>query len=335
MLCKICNKNIDEKFYLHLNRSHKIKKQDYLDKFPEQQSEYDNQIPKENWNKGLTKENNSSVAKGAEKLKQYCNTEFAKNKRSKIMKKLYKNGDLLDKETRLRVVKSATKGWVDKVKNSSLEERKNILFNFINAGNEAQKEYRKNRTPEDYQRLYPWAKGVAVNLDCSFCGKSMISWLGGKPRPKRRFCNNDCKYNYQRLHPNYFLAEIGERFYSEKMGTEFFLRSNLEIWFASLLEKSDKILSWSTVPFPIIYNYENSSFRYFADFFINGKILLELKSGYIFNLQKDKTEAKLKEANAYAQRNNFSFVYWQFNASNMTEKKFLTDERVQNFLKEI
>lgn len=54
MKCKICNKEISDKFYRHLNSSHKIKKSQYLDMFPDQREEYfsellDSNIQIESW----------------------------------------------------------------------------------------------------------------------------------------------------------------------------------------------------------------------------------------------------------------------------------------------
>jgi len=45
MICKICNKEINDKFYRHLNSIHKMKKGDYLNLYPEQKNEYNNQVP--------------------------------------------------------------------------------------------------------------------------------------------------------------------------------------------------------------------------------------------------------------------------------------------------
>lgn len=331
MLCKLCKREISSKFYLHLNGSHKIKKDEYLKMFPEQIDDYENQIPKKTWNEGKTKYNHLSIAKGAEKLREFCKQEEVKKKKSKIMKELYSHGDLLDKETRAKVVAMGCKGWVEKVKKASVADRKKMLFAFTSAGNIAQSELRKNRTPEDYQKLYPWAKGIAVNGNCCFCNKLIIIWVGGKPRPKRRFCSNECKIQYQKLHPNYAFFDVGTRFYSKKMQTEFFLRSKLEVWFATLLEESEKIKNWSVCPYPIFYLFAGRKRKYYVDFLVNEKYLIELKSGYVFNLKKEETEAKLKSAEIYSKEHEMIFYYWQFNDSNMTKNKFVSDSRVLDF----
>ena len=66
---------------------------------------------------------------------------------------------------------------------------------------------------------------------------------------------------------------------------------------------------------------------------VDGRFLIELKSSYVYNLSKEKTELKLKAAEKYALANGLEFLYWQFNDPNMTAKKFADDPRVKNFLR--
>ncbi len=334
MICKLCNKDINEKFYLHLNSIHKMRKSEYLKLFPEQIDEYKSQVPTA-WNKGETKETNPSIASGAAKLKQYCNKESVKKIQSERMKKKYEKGDILDSETRSRVVAAANSGWVKKLKEASFEERKKMLSSFTSSGNDTQIKMREKRTPEDYQRLYPFAKGKASWAKCDFCCKEIIIWMGGKPRPKRRFCSKNCSIEYRKIHPNYVFSESGSRFYSVKMDTEFFLRSRLELWFAEQLDSSQSVKCWAANILCIKYDFEGKVCRYYPDFFINNKFIVELKSGYFHSLQKEKILAKNLEANNYALLNGLEFMYWQFNDSNMTRKKFINDFRVTEFLQNV
>lgn len=334
MICKICNKEIPDQFYRHLNSSHKIKKTEYLEMFPEQTDEYKNQVP-DVWNKGKTKESDERLALAAKKLKEHSNQTHVRKSRSERMKKAYEKGDILNPEVRKKVAKIASNAWVNKVKSSSIEERKILLFAFTSAGNEKQKKLREHLTPEDYQRLYPFAKGKAKYGSCAFCNKQIIMWFGGKPRPKIRFCSKNCNNNYRKAHPNYVFVNTGKPYYSKKMNCEFFLRSRLELWFSELLDDCFYVKSWFATPCSIDYNHEGKNKKYFPDFLINEKFLVELKSGYVYQIDSKKSESKLNAAEKYATENGFVFYYWQFNDSNMSKRKFNIDERVVCFFESI
>ena len=334
MICKLCNREISNKFYRHLNSSHKIKKTKYLQMFPEQTEEYKNQIP-DVWNKGETKESNETIFLIAKKVKEYSNQAYVKKNRSERMKKAYEKGDILKPDVRKKVVKIASDAWVSKVKSASPEERKKLLSAFTSAGNEKLKQLRETLTPEDYQRWYPLAKGKAKYSNCAFCDKQIIIWVGGKPRPKIKFCSKDCNSNYRKIHPNYVFSNTGKSYYSKKMNRDFFLRSRLELWFSELLDDSLYVKSWFATPCCIAYNYCGEKRKYFPDFLINEKLLVELKSGYFYQIDAEKSEAKLKAGESYAVENNFLFHYWQFNDCNMSRKKFHNDKRVVCFFESI
>jgi hypothetical protein len=332
MICKICDRDVSDKFYRHLNSSHKMKKGDYLKMFPDQQEEYDDQVP-ENWNKGLTKGDHPSIAKCADSIREYSRRPEVRKKRSKQLKARYLKGDILDSETRARVVKAGSDGWVKRIKNADDEERKLLLENFTKAGNDVQNEKRHLLTPEDYNRLYPFAKGVARYHGCEYCGKQMIAWFGGKPRPKKRFCNQLCCHEFIKENPFYVYSHNVKRFYSSKMRTEFCLRSKLELWVAELFEKDDRINSWCTPPFHISYEWEGKSRRYYPDFFTNEKFVIEVKSDYIRRMQgEDRTTEKLRTAEEFCLQNGYKFLYWQFDKSNLTEIDVCKDKRIIEFM---
>lgn len=335
MECKICGKEVFEKFYRHLNSSHKMKKDQYLKMFPNQKEEYDNQVP-EAWNKGQTKETNESVRTGAEKLTKHCQQDFVRKTRSDRMKKNYADkGDILSSEKRKRVAKLASDAWVKRIKSCSFEERRELLKPFTSAGIKKQMELRIHKTPEDYQRMYPIAKGKAEYGNCGFCEKQIIIWVGGKPRPKLRFCSKSCFTEFQKNNPHYVFQSSGKPYYSSKMGCEFFLRSRLELWFSELLDSKFCVKSWCAGPCCIKYDYEQKIKSYYPDFLVNEKFLIELKSGYIYSMNAKKSEAKLKAGIRYCQSKNLSFLYWQFNDSNMSKNKFNQDERVYFFFESL
>lgn len=93
MICKICEKDIVEKFGRHLNNHH-ISKKLYLLRFPEQIDEYES-LKKPVWNKGLKKEDHPSIMKSSKAIKEYSNRQEVKTLRSKSLKDRYSNGDIL------------------------------------------------------------------------------------------------------------------------------------------------------------------------------------------------------------------------------------------------
>ncbi len=325
MICMLCKKDVPEKFYLHLNAAHKMRKGVYLDMFPEQKEEYYKQKP-DNWNKGLTKETSPSVMQGAMKSKEYHTRSDVREKQSQRMKDRYKGGDILSKEVRAKIAKAGSDGWVKKVQEASDEERRKMLENFTKAGNEAQSVRRSSLTPDDYMRLYPFAKGKAQYYNCDYCETQFIAWFGGKPRPRRRFCDLNCFHSFQLLHPHSMLPQ--KRFYySEHMGMEFYLHSNLEEWFASILDQYK--LSWHTTPFCIPYLWEGRQRRYYPDFIIENRVIVELKSGYVNKLQGvDRNEQKFMQAQLFAERLGLEFIYIEFDKSNLTYENVCCDPRV-------
>lgn len=330
MICRLCNKEIPAKFSQHLNSCHKMKKAEYLNLFPDQTLEWKQQIP-EAWNKGKTKKTDARIAQAAVKLVAHTNQEHIRHERSTRMKKLYENGDFLTPEQRASVVKRGSDAWVKKVKEASFEERKLLLKNFTDAGNKKIQEIKDQRTPEDYMRICGNAKGKAQYGNCSECGKQIIIWVGGRPRPKQRFCDRVCQTAYQVKHPFYTMSNIGQSFFSKKMNCEFFLRSCLEKWFADHLEQNDKINSWGVAPVAISYVYQGKKHLYYPDFVVNSKFLIEVKSGYVYALHADQNKFKFIAAEEYAKTNGMSFLYWQFDKTNMTKSKFDSDGRIIDF----
>jgi len=332
VICKICGRDVQEKFYLHLNSCHKMKKCDYLAQFPEQNLEYDAQKPPV-WNKGLTAGVNSSVAKIAVDIKNYCNQPNVRQFRSDGLRTRYDRGDILSIETRAKVVKSASNGWIQKLKLSNDDERRSLLQKFTTAGNEAQKLRRDSLTPDDYNKLYPFAKGIARYHNCDHCGKQIIAWFGGKPRPQKRFCNQGCWFDFLRQNPFYVYKNNVIRYYSQKMKVEFCLRSKLELWLAELFDEEPAIKCWCTTPFWIDYEWLGRPRRYYPDFFVNENCVIEVKSDYVRKLQgEDRTVVKIKTADEFCLKRNYGFCYWQFGPSNVKCEDVKGDPRVIELL---
>jgi hypothetical protein len=288
------------------------------------------------WNKGLNKYNNKTMAIIAEKVKKSYDKKRRKEYSDKLKEK-YKNGDILTPEKRRKVILCGSKAWANKVKNASLEERKKILFNFITAGNNAQKERRKHLTPEDYQRLYPFAKGIAKYYNCDNCGKKVIKWFGGKKRSNKRFCCRKCYTDFLRKNPSYGINNKKQiLFYSKKMLCHFKLLSSLEKYIANILEESKWIKTWSANSICIQYVDKNKKKRrYYPDFFFNDKYILEVKSNYVENINKNKDNLNNKkmEARKYCKKNGFVFLYWKFNKTD--EKSVIKDRRIKFLFGEI
>lgn len=331
MFCKICEKDIEGKFYLHVNNYHKNLKEYFL-LFPEQEDEYKKNKPNV-WNKGLTALENDSIKKYSLKIKEYSNREDVKEKRSNLMKKRYlEDGDIIPKEERLIYSKLASSAWVAKIKNSTFEERKKLLKNFTTAGNEKQSELRKNYTVEDYKRLYPFAKGEFVLSTCDFCKSKLIVLKGGKKRPSKNFCDKDCYAKFLIEHPNYCLGGCNRiDYFSSKMNKNYTLLSNLEFYIAKILDNSDYVENWCVCPHIIEYEFEGKIRKYYPDFLINNKIILEVKSSYIFTLSSVRTIVKLEAATNWCIKNDFIFLYWEFGERNLTLKKVEKDARIREF----
>jgi hypothetical protein len=328
--CKICGKEVESKFGAHIN-GHKTTLDNYFNKFPSERILYKKP---EAWNKGLNKETSESVKKYAEKIKEYANKKEVRKEKSDRLKARYTKGDILSKEDRKRVIKLGSEGWVKKVKAASLEQRREILHQFVTAGNEAQVLKREKLTPEDYQRLYPWAKGKARWHNCDFCETKMICWFGGKPRPKKRFCNQSCWLNYIKEHPFYVLSQSGHRFFSQKMSTEFFIRSKLEEYFCMYFDKTETIKEWLVSPFFIEYEFEGKKCKYFPDFFVNRKEIIEVKSDYVARMNLNKVAAKIKAAIKFSRENGYDFHYLEF-SGRTSYNKVKSDKRILNLFKEV
>lgn len=331
LICKICNKDINDKFYKHIN-SHKWNLKKYFLEFPEQKEDYYNNKP-EVWNKGQTAENNVSVEKYRIKIIEYSNREDIKKKRSDLLKKRYEEqGDIISKEQRLCLSKKASDAWVNKLKNSSQEERIKLLEPFTTAGNKAQNDKRPFLTPEDYKRKYPFGKGEPAWHNCDFCSNRMIIWIGGKKRSSKNFCDKDCYDEYLKLHPLYCLGGKRIIYNSTKMNREFYLLSKLEKHIAEILDKSDVVKTWEVCPHVIKYEYDKKERKYYPDFLINENLILEVKSDFVFSLNAPRTIVKLNEANKWCLKNDFVFIYWEFRINNITLKKVENDPRVRKFL---
>lgn len=331
MLCKLCNKEIPSKFYLHLNSNHHLTKTEYLARFPEQLDEYNKQIGG-TWNKGLTAENNASVAKYAEAIKEHTNRPEVRLQRSERLKARYARGDILTPEVRELVVRAGSQAWANKLQQMTKEERTNALKKFTQAGNDSQERRRPELGPDDYNRLYPFAKGIAVYLGCHSCGKRMIAWVGGdtkKPRPKRKFCSRECWSKYIVEHHG-IPGGCHIVFRSEKMNEIFYLRSWLEVCMAAILEESDVIATWRVPTFFIKYALDGEK-KYYPDFLVNDSMLVEVKSEYMRKMRQQEVKVKNIAAKEYCQEKSWRFFYLEF-GRNMTKKKMLLDERLERFL---
>jgi len=324
LLCKSIVINLGK----HLNLRHKKNLTYYFDKFPDQKSIYA-LSKRPSWCKGKTKYTDPTVSKIAQKMKVFSNQDAIKEQRSKRLKERYKYGDILSPEQRKKAVEAGSKAWVNKFFSFSKDERDKIISNLSKKGNESQAFKRHLHTPEDFMRLYPWSKGTACWYPCDFCKKNFIAWFGGKDRAKKRFCNAECWKKYRVEHHNYTFPKRF-RYYSKVSNLEFILASNLEKAFAQLLDENN--IKWTTPNFYINYFFEGKKLKYYPDFFVDGKTLIELKSNYTYNYQKLKNEAKFKSAVDYCQKNGYKFYYWIINTNRPTAEKIKNDQRIIEYL---
>ena len=120
------------------------------------------------------------------------------------------------------------------------------------------------------------------------------------------------------------------RYFSDKMDIEFCLRSRYELWFAEWLDENHMVHSWHT-PKYIHYEYMGKQRKYYPDFLINNKHLIELKSHYVAKALQgyDNVRAKIEAAEEYCETQNWIFSYFQFDRDNLTKKLMLGDERIK------
>lgn len=131
-------------------------------------------------------------------------------------------------------------------------------------------------------------------------------------------------------HPTYGLGGKKIDFYSNKMNKNMKLMGCIEIAMAEILEESKIVEKWEASPFFIEYFYDGKKRKYYPDFLINDKIVLEVKSRYVFGLDSGKTATKLASAYKWCVEHEFLFEYWEFNKSN--KEKIKNDIRVREFL---
>jgi hypothetical protein len=336
MVCKVCGAEAVSALSLcrHLRKKHEMVVGDYLEAYPDQRADYElNRKPA--WNKGLTKESSASVRKYSKKLKEICNSAQVRQERSNRLKKRYENGDILDKETRSRVARAGSDGWVKKISRCNEAERGELLRHFTSAGNAAQEVLRQSLRASDYQKLYPWGLGTAIDSHCAWCGKFRVRWEGGstsRPRPKLVFCDKECHGKYKADHPGYGLGGKRIPYFSTKMNTEFGLQSRLELHVATLLDESSKVGCWQYTPVCIPYNWSGRDRKYYPDFLVNEKVVLEVKSDYVFGVDSGKSAAKIAQATRWCKENGLVFEYWEFGIRIPTLDKVKSDPRVQQFL---
>ncbi len=316
--CRICKKEIHEKFGGHLNTHHKTNLTEYFEKNPDQKEEYE-KMKKPHWAKGLTKETDPRVALIAMKQKEYCNDPEIKQERSERLKNLYEErGDILTPKQRAKAVKSGNDGWIKKLDSMTPEEIKSKLKSFTDAGNEAQRRLRETRNPstmtsEEWMKKYPFGLGVAVKETCENCGEIYFRWEGGKPRPIKKLCSEKCKKEFRKKNPNISHRQWYKKimYQSSKCEYEFYLDSNLELALAIHFDKIDEIKKWIHCPMAIPYVWNNKNRNYYPDFLINDKHLVEVKSSYIKNSQPE-FNAKMTAALLYSSQNNLAFHYIEF-----------------------
>jgi len=158
-----------------------------------------------------------------------------KKKHSEALKERYAKGDILDKETRKRVAKAGSDGWVKKLNNLTEEEKSEILKPMHDGAKKNKGKTFQHLDLDEYMSRFPTGKGIAKHGNCSNCQKRIIVWVGGKPRPKLRFCGDECKEDYFVKKPQSWYHLCGKPFYSKKMQTEFFVKKQFGMVFCFFL----------------------------------------------------------------------------------------------------
>jgi hypothetical protein len=139
-------------------------------------------------------------------------------------------------------------------------------------------------------------------------------------------------YEIDGLYPGYGLGGKRIPYFSTKMNTEFGLQSRLELHVATLLDESSKVGCWQYTPVCIPYNWSGRDRKYYPDFLVNEKVVLEVKSDYVFGVDSGKSAAKIAQATRWCKENGLVFEYWEFGIRIPTLDKVKSDPRVQQFL---
>lgn len=175
--CRICNNEYisSPSFVSHIKIKHKIKKEEYIQKFPENEKDFDYQI----------------------KL-----TEKTKKIMSNVRKKWWAELDE-EKSKKLKsdYQKRGTANWVKKITNVSKEEQKELLKKFQQSGTIAAAIKNKNRTKEEIKEI--WDKQTKTKNQtiwedkeciCDECGKKSIKRLHPDDYKRRKwiFCDINC-----------------------------------------------------------------------------------------------------------------------------------------------
>jgi len=108
---------------------------------------------------------------------------------------------------------------------------------------------------------------------------------------------------------------ISGYFYSKKMQKEIFYQTSLELSALEMFEKDENIWSIERCPFSIKYKMNGSFHYYTPDYFLNEKIIYEVRPLWIFGnwYRKKRPEVyqnnliKFKAAKKYCKKNNLEF----------------------------
>ena len=326
--CKICGRKILSLNQAHLN-IHNFSMADYLRRFPKERKH----VKYITWNKGLTAQTNSSIAKYTKAVKQRMRSQNERNKRSNINKLMWRAGKF--KPNRDSYLK-ANRAWVRRIKSVSPEERKRLLFNFISSGNNAQRKLRERHKLDldFFKRKYPRSINPRI-ITCMYCNSQYIKCNSNAKASN--FCSPICYFNFIKSidNPNYFINDdLRHRLitvHCRGCQINFIATSKRKVFCSSicrarwLKDNPNYTIKkrYYSEKFGIEYVYDSSyeldfikwceycdrvvvlernrpiiyigMQRYFPDFLINGSIIVEIKADclVIYDLERE-----LKKINA-------------------------------------
>jgi len=103
------------------------------------------------------------------------------------------------------------------------------------------------------------------------------------------------------------------KFYSDKMNTEFYCRSKLELEVSKLFEEYDFITQYIHEPFSITYTYEGKRHRYIPDYLVTisdgSKILVEVGSIGYKKFRDTRFKEKVEAGKKFCLDKKYSFVF--------------------------
>lgn len=279
VMCQICGYKHPTTIQNHIRWQHpEINCKEYMNK-------YDAEITSEELKRKRTKK--SSVKKGSM-------SEQEKLKRSKANKKFWSNNEGKKKEVAERMSFLAQNGQHPKQSKKAREQARQHMIEM-------------NKSSEQINRVKKALTGRKLsNERCKAISKGHIGILHTEESKKKisetklkKFANGD----YDHLNP----GKIKGYYYSIKMKKKFSYKSELELEYYKILDKSPNVKNWEVEKIKIPYKLKNKWHTYFPDVLVNGNEIHEINSKMVWILNEEKKLLKMEAAKKYCKEKGWKY----------------------------